>query len=175
MKYKYRLSLFGCLMAVSFYMTAAQAALNLSNRTLHRNPEKVCVGHCDHNINCSKEDKQGYYTWCQKNCTDKSIPHYREYLAAVDRCDHGSLNKKYRGRIIAKNNKLDGFTVEITNAQHNNVNHIGEMIFLSTKKNNETLAFKIGDVIEFNQLNTFSSDADKNLHHQVSDPPFKIN
>ncbi len=80
------------------------------------------------------------------------------------------MKYKYRLSILGC---LMAVSFYITTAQNSKVNYIGEMIFLSAEKNNEGLSLKMGDVIEFNQLNTFFSNLDKDLQHQVSDYPSK--
>lgn len=154
-------------------MGTGKAALNLSNRTLHKNPHKTCVGYCDRNINCARRDQQGCYNWCQKHCTDKSIPRHKEYLAALDTCDHGPLQHPYRGRVIAEDISSRRFTIEIINARPEFLERIGQMAHYPLTEQNQ-VNLKTGDILEFDELSTVRDANSLPADWRISSNPVKV-
>ncbi len=50
-----------------------------------------CTGHCDkENIACMRGvNKQGFYDWCEKNCTHDSKKDLNKFIDALKYCDQG--------------------------------------------------------------------------------------
>jgi hypothetical protein len=139
---KRRCVILGAVFLVAFSQSAFSGVADFIKRGFAH-----CTGYCEADkINCSKsQDKQGYYTWCKKNCTYEDKSNRENFTRAIELCE----KNKYQGEVTAVNVKIsDGriyHTVRVSSISRGLYILITPATPLSIKN------LKKGDIVYFNE------------------------